>query len=133
MEWLQPVLEWLVPAGGLGSLAVWLTSRTLRTLRQLRTSKEIHDTYKLMYEDVSKEVRGLRQAVGRLERAISRASTCRYYGSCPVASGLREQQDGAEPAGRKGGSAHGQREHGAGTADEGDTGAGRAGGTGSDA
>jgi hypothetical protein len=63
MEWIQHVLEWLVPAGGLGSVAVWLTSRTLR---HLRTAKEVHDTYKTVYEDVSTEIRELRGEVAKL-------------------------------------------------------------------
>ena len=46
---LITLLQWLLPTGSVGAVIVWLTSKTLR---QARTAKEVHDTYKAMYEDV---------------------------------------------------------------------------------
>ena len=48
-ETISNLLQWLIPSGSLATVLVWLTSKTLRTLRE---TKEIHDTYKVMYEDV---------------------------------------------------------------------------------
>lgn len=85
---LMNILQWLVPSGGLGAVMVWITSRKLRTIR---VAKEEHDTYKLMYEDVSKtllEIRTdyerLQKAINKLERAISKAHGCTYRDICPI-------------------------------------------------
>ncbi|GHV10295.1 hypothetical protein FACS1894162_3630 [Bacteroidia bacterium] len=73
-------------------------------MRNLRESKEIHDTYKKMYEDTSNtllkiesENGKLRKVVARLERAISRATTCRYFDVCPIGDELQKQSDRDEP------------------------------------
>ncbi len=42
---LITLLQWLLPTGSVGAVIVWLTSKTLR---QARTAKEVHDTYKAM-------------------------------------------------------------------------------------
>lgn len=82
------ILQWLIPSGALGTVIVWLTNKTIRNLR---TVKEIHDTYKVMYEDLRNtmlEIQGdnkkLQRAVSRLERAVSKVNTCRHYPNCPV-------------------------------------------------
>ena len=46
---LLNILQWLLPTGSVGAVVVWLTSKTLR---QAHTAKQVHDTYKAMYEDV---------------------------------------------------------------------------------
>lgn len=91
------ILQWLVPAGGLGSLFVWLVNRTLRNTR---TAKEVHDTYKAMYEDVrgtliefQNRYENLYKAFVRLEHVISRAGTCRHWTSCPMRPWLRYQRE----------------------------------------
>lgn len=101
MDTLTSLLQWLIPAGSLGSLLVWLTSRTLR---QTRTAKEVHETYKTLYDNISQtliELQGdnqrLYKAVSRLERAIHRSSTCRYVSHCPVRLELQEQSHRAKP------------------------------------
>lgn len=94
-ETLTNILQWLIPSGALGTVVVWLTNKTIRNLR---TVKEIHDTYKVMYEDLHNtmlEIQGdnkkLQRAVGRLERAVSKVSSCRYYPNCPVNIELQQQ------------------------------------------
>jgi chromosome segregation ATPase len=107
MEMLTSILQWLIPAGGLGTVVAWIFSKTLR---QLRTTKEVHDTYKQLYEnikstltDLQDENKKLYRAVSKLERVISRASTCRHYFSdCPIKHELlREQEDGTKSKNRK--------------------------------
>lgn len=92
-ETITTILQWLIPSGSLATVVVWLASKTLRNLRE---TKEIHDTYKTMYEDVqvtlisiSDEYNKLCTVVVRLEKAISRAQGCRYADNCPVNHELR--------------------------------------------
>lgn len=99
-ETLYSLLQWLIPSGSLATVVVWLTNKTLRNLR---STKEIHDTYKVMYEDVkvtlitiSDENKKLCAVVARLERAISKAPGCRYYDACPINHELREYQETSE-------------------------------------
>lgn len=89
------MVQWLVPAGGLGAVIVWLTSWVIRNTR---TAKEVHDTYKTMYENIQgtlielqDENKKLYRAVSKLERTISKATTCRYFADCPLRSELQEQ------------------------------------------
>lgn len=100
------ILEWLIPAGGIAGGLTWLLNKTLRNLR---TTKEIHDTYKTLYEQISKtilqlqdEVSDLHRELGRFRRAVSKASACRYYDNCPVQHELlREQKVDTKPKDRK--------------------------------
>lgn len=85
---LITLLQWLLPTGSVGAVIVWLTSKTLR---QARTAKEVHDTYKAMYEDVQGTLINLQhdntllhESILRLEATIRRATECRYYGTCPL-------------------------------------------------
>jgi hypothetical protein len=106
METLTTILQWLIPAGGIGSVVAWLFSKTLRNLR---TTKEVHDTYKDMYETLDKTVKDLQneiihlyKEIERFRRAVARAPTCRYYDNCPVRHELlREQEVDTKPKGRK--------------------------------
>jgi hypothetical protein len=89
---LTSILQWLIPSGGLGAVIAWITSRRIRSTRVV---KEVHDTYKTMYGDVQHtllEIRNenekLYKAVNKLERAVSRATMCRYWDSCPVRAEL---------------------------------------------
>ncbi|MDL2309845.1 hypothetical protein LJC39_01840 [Parabacteroides sp. OttesenSCG-928-B22] len=95
-ETLITILQWLVPAGGLGAAFGWLTSKTLRNLR---TAKEMHDTYKVMYEDtqgtlkeIQDEKKELRKIVSRFERAVARCYSCRYHDICPVLYELQKHK-----------------------------------------
>lgn len=103
MGWdvLIQLLSWAVP-GGLGASVTWLLSRRQRRTRE---AKEVHDTYRAMYDDVSatlssiqernnelnetldkirQENSGLRRAVNALTKAIETVNTCRHYDDCPV-------------------------------------------------
>lgn len=95
-ETLSNLLQWLIPSGGLGAVVVWLTNKTLRNLR---TSKEVHDTYKQMYQDVQQtlidiqdENKKLYRVISRLERAVSKVPLCRHYPNCPVNIELQQHQ-----------------------------------------
>jgi hypothetical protein len=106
METVTAILQWLIPAGGIGSVVAWLTSRTLRNVRK---KKEISDTYKTLYENISEtlinvedELAEIHKEMGKLRRAIARAPSCRYYDNCPVQHELqREQKGDGKPKGRK--------------------------------
>lgn len=96
-ESILQLLQWLVPTGGVGMLLGWLTSTRLR---QARTAKEVHDTYKKMYEDLHNQVieiandnSEMRQMLARLERAISKGAACRIWATCPIRRELQRAQD----------------------------------------
>lgn len=106
-ETLHTLLQWLIPSGSLATVVVWLTNKTLRNLR---SAKEIHDTYKTMYEDVkvtltaiSDENKKLCIIVARFERAVSKAPGCRYFdAACPVSRELRDYPEiNGKPKGNK--------------------------------
>ena len=115
MENLIQFIMWALPSGGFGAGIAWLASRRLRQTRQ---AKEVHDTYKQMYDDVSSELTGLRQqslqnyekteelirenmrtrrSLNRLSRAIEAIQLCPYRAACPVRSELQDAE-GAEDA-----------------------------------
>lgn len=98
MDTLLTLLQWLVPAGGLGAALGWLTSSRLRSAR---TAKEVHDTYKQMYVDLhdqllslSDENKEIRSSLSRLERAVTKGATCRIWANCPI---RRELQRPPQP------------------------------------
>ena len=89
-------LQWAFPYG-LGAAIGWLVSSKLRNAR---TAKEVHDIYKEMYADVCCELQEMRKeneklykAFTRLERAVSRAITCRYWPDCPIRSELPDSKE----------------------------------------
>jgi len=105
------LLQWLVPSGGLGAAVAWAFSRTLRSLRE---TKEVHDTYKSLYEDISEtlkdlqnEVDDLQKELGRFRRAVARIYGCRHYSDCPVNRELQNSESGTV-GGRKSGKNGGQ-------------------------
>ena len=108
-ETFLTLLQGLLPAGGLGAVMVWLTSKTLR---KLRTVKETHDTYKVMYEDLrtsliqlQNDYTNIHTAFVRLEALVRRASVCRYYAHCPLRDELqRLEKNGRTRATQPGGS-----------------------------
>lgn len=90
MDWntVIEILKWLVPIGGFGSVAGWFINRTERELKRIRDS---HDAYKAMYEDLNQTVKEdinekqeMRKAMSRLQRAINKVFSCRYFPDCPV-------------------------------------------------
>ena len=95
LEWTN-IFEFLT-SGAVCSAITWLVSKTIRTVRR---SKEVHDTYKSMYEDlhgtiieVQNDNKRLYKAVSKLERTIAKATSCRHYDNCPMRSELQDKQD----------------------------------------
>ena len=93
LEAILQILHWAVP-GGIGATVAWLLSRDVRAAH---TAKEVHDTYREMYSDVSESLTKLReeneelyQAIVRLERVVRRANACRYWDTCPIRVELPE-------------------------------------------
>lgn len=105
------ILQWAIP-GGIAGAATWLVSRKARTAR---TAKEVHDTYKEMYHDISSEIiqlrkdnaeilqnsekvaqesRELKRAIQRLSNAIqdiqNAVELCPYHSCCPVRGQLQD-------------------------------------------
>lgn len=87
-ETFMTILQWLIPSGSTAAVLGWLTSKNLR---QLRTYKEFHDTYKVMYENLSATVETLKASHAQVERslglykiAIEESALCRYRRKCPV-------------------------------------------------
>ena len=110
-ETILQILTWAIPSGGIGAAIAWLANRNVRKTTE---AKQIHDTYKEMYEDVSAELRAIRnengeileradkssqesrtlkRALDRLSRAIEAIQFCPYRAECPVRA---ELQDGEE-------------------------------------
>ncbi len=111
VETILQYLAWAIPSGGIGAAIAWFANRNVRKTTE---AKQIHDTYKEMYEDVSAELRAIRnengeileradkasqesrilkRALDRLSRAIEAIQFCPYRAECPVRA---ELQDGEE-------------------------------------
>lgn len=111
METILQILQWAIPSGGIGAAIAWIANRKTR---QAKTAKEVHDTYKMMYDTVSAELVSLqkqimsnyekmeelkgensrtRRALNRLSRAIEAIQVCPYSSSCPVRSELSLDED----------------------------------------
>lgn len=110
-ETILQILMWAIPSGGIGAAIAWIANRSVR---QAKTAKEIHDTYKTMYSDVSdvlmkvqkeneklnekvddltKENERTRRSLNRLCRAIEAIQLCPHRSSCPVRNELSLTED----------------------------------------
>ena len=47
---IMQILQWAIPSGGIGAAIAWVANRKVK---EAETAKSVHDTYKVMYEDVS--------------------------------------------------------------------------------
>lgn len=115
------VLQWAVP-GGIGGAVVWLFDRKGW---KAETAKKVHDAYRAMYEEMSKdltkqreqnerlykEVEGMRntnlrltRSVNRLSNAIETVQRCSYHDNCPVLLELQLSEEGGDGGERQGGS-----------------------------
>lgn len=121
------ILQWAIPSGGIGAAIAWIANRKVKEAEQ---AKRIHDTFKEMYGDVSKELLAkqkelndaaednakaieelnkenarTRYALNRLTRAIEAIQLCPHRASCPVSSELQNQEyddtDAADGAGKQ--------------------------------
>ena len=109
------ILQWAIPSGGIGAAIAWIANRKVKEAEQ---AKRIHDTFKEMYGDVSKELLAkqkelndaaednakaieelnrenarTRYALNRLTRAIEAIQLCPHRASCPVSSELQNHED----------------------------------------
>ena len=109
------ILQWAIPSGGIGAAIAWIANRKVKEAEQ---AKRIHDTFKEMYGDVSKELLAkqkelndaaednakaieelnkenarTRYALNRLTRAIEAIQLCPHRASCPVSGELQNQED----------------------------------------
>lgn len=116
---IMNILQWAIPSGGIGAAIAWIANRKVKAAEQ---AKQVHDTYKSMYEDVSRELLNLqrkvdestrenasaieelnrentrtRNALNRLSRAIEAIQLCPHRATCPVSG---ELQNGEEGTGR---------------------------------
>lgn len=112
---IQNILQWAIPSGGIGAAIAWIANRKVKEAEQ---AKRIHDTFKEMYGDVSKELLAkqkelndaaednakaieelnkenarTRYALNKLMRAIEAIQLCPHRASCPVSSELQNQED----------------------------------------
>ena len=113
------ILQWAIPSGGIGAAIAWIANRKVKEAEQ---AKRIHDTFKEMYGDVSKELLAkqkelndaaednakaieelnrenarTRYALNRLTRAIEALQLCPHRASRPVSSELQNQEDDGDP------------------------------------
>lgn len=124
---LFQILTWAIPSGGIGAAIAWIANRRSR---MTKTTKEVHDTYKVMYEDISrllletqkkyeetsekieelsKENARTRSALNRLSRAVEAIQLCPYRRDCPV---RLELQDGGETENLRRSAGNGSRQRG---------------------
>ena len=120
------ILQWAILPGGIGTAIAWIANRKVKEAEQ---AKRIHDTFKEMNGDVSKELLAkqkelndaaednakaieelnkenarTRYALNRLTRAIEAIQLCPHRASCPVSGELRhdeDDQEGAEPGAKR--------------------------------
>lgn len=57
---IMNILQWAIPSGGIGAAIAWIANRKVKAAEQ---AKQVHDTYKSMYEDVSRELLNLQRKV----------------------------------------------------------------------
>lgn len=50
---IMNILQWAIPSGGIGAAIAWIANRKVKSAE---SAKQIHDTYKAMYQDISKEL-----------------------------------------------------------------------------
>lgn len=123
------ILQWAIPSGGIGAAIAWIANRKAR---EAKTAKEVHDTYKTMYEDIStllvetqkkyeetkEQIEALgadnsrtRRALNRLSRAIEAIQVCPHRANCPVSGelSLDEEADDGKSGRAKHGRGKGQR------------------------
>lgn len=132
MDTVLQILQWAIPSGGIGAAIAWIANKKSR---QAKSAKEVHDTYKAMYADVSellkkvqteneksngkldelgKENERTRRALNRLSRAVEAIQLCPHRATCPVRNELSLTEDddkrSAESGKRGNGGQHGKRE-----------------------
>lgn len=119
MDIVLQILQWAIPSGGIGAAIAWIVNRKARSAK---VAKEVHDTYKTMYEDVShllletqkkyeetiqriddlgtENIR-IKRGLDRLSRAIEAIQTCPYRASCPVYRELPDEGSSKRKGGKR--------------------------------
>ncbi len=120
VDTIMQILTWAIPSGGIGAAIAWVANRKVK---QAEGAKQIHDTYKTMYQDISREwvetqekleksakenakaIEDLnrenaktRYALNRLSRAIEAIQLCPHRATCPVSGELQNGEEGADGA-----------------------------------
>lgn len=118
---IMQIIQWAIPSGGIGAAIAWVANRKVKAAESAKT---VHDTYKLMYEDISRELvttqkkvdesvqatdqlreenARTRRALNRLTRAIEAIKVCPHRATCPVSGelSLDEEGSGEQPGGAK--------------------------------
>ena len=115
---IMNILQWAIPSGGIGAAIAWIANRKVKAAE---SAKQVHDTYKSMYEDISRELLNAqkkvdestrenakaieelnrenartRYALNRLSRAIEAIQLCPHRSTCPVSGELQNGEEGAE-------------------------------------
>lgn len=117
-DFIMNALQWAIPSGGIGAAIAWIANRKVKAAEN---AKQVHDTYKSMYEDISRELLNAqkkidestrenakaidelskenartRYALNRLSRAIEAIQLCPHRSTCPVSGELQNSEDGTE-------------------------------------
>ena len=115
VDYFMNFLQWAIPSGGIGAAIAWIANRKVK---QAESDKQVHDTYKKMYEDISTELlktqkrvdesnrenaRAIeelnrenvltRRALNRLSRAVEAIQLCPHRANCPVSNELQNGED----------------------------------------
>lgn len=107
-------LTYALPSGFIGAAVSWLLKRKSFRAHEAR---EVHDTYKAMYEDISRllletqrkydestkltdklvsEYNLTRRALNRLSRAVEAIQICPHRATCPVTDKLQDEGGSAD-------------------------------------
>ena len=100
---IKDFLFYLLPAGGLGGVIVWIFNKKIR---RAKSDKEVHDAYKAMYDDVKEEIKEIRNEnkylhkelarvgaiVSTIEVIVAKAADCVHYAGCPIRLELQQLQ-----------------------------------------
>lgn len=114
MDTILQILQWALPSGGIGAAIAWIVNRKAQNAK---TAKQVHDTYKEMYQDISDvllklqknydelsksldtvktENGSLKRAINGLRRAIESINDCPYKRECPVRDRLQAEGEPVE-------------------------------------
>ena len=64
---IMQILQWAIPSGGIGAAIAWVANRKVKSAQ---SAKSVHDTYKLMYEDISRELLATQKKVDESTKAM---------------------------------------------------------------
>ena len=100
MNQMYSWMDVLMAAISSGTLFTGLSWWLNKKLRKAKSAKEIQDVYKTMYENLESTIlkfqdenQKLYRAVARLERAVTKATTCKHYNDCPIREQLQEHRN----------------------------------------